>query len=164
MNMARSRIFPVALGILAGVILISTGGCKRPEPAKIIMNVDGKTFSDASILIDGKPAGRFTQTVITSDRKIYIDGVFSANLPPASQPAEEDTYSGCADSIIINGGDHTITLQGSNGESLQILAAVSPGYHLLAYSSDEKTVMWDGEKVNAEPGAKVTVGRKKGDK
>jgi len=160
MNMARSRIFPVALGILAGVILIFTGGCKRPEPAKIIINVDGKTFSDASILIDGKPAGRLTQTVITSDRKIYIDGVFSANLPPTGQSVEEDTYSGCADSIIIGRGDHAITLQGSNGESLQILAAVSPGYHLLAYSSDAKTVKWDSEKVNAEPGAKVTVGRK----
>lgn len=162
--MIRSRTFCVAFGILACVVLIFTGGCKRHEPAKIIMNVDGKTFSDASILIDGKPAGRLTQTVITSDRKIYIDGVFSANLPPAGQPAEEDTYSGCADSIIISGGDHTIILQGSNGESLQIQAAVSPGYHLLAYSSDEKMVKWDGEKVNAEPGAKVTVGHKKRNK
>ncbi|OPY79619.1 MAG: hypothetical protein A4E65_01788 [Syntrophorhabdus sp. PtaU1.Bin153] len=160
--MVRSRTFFVVLAVLAGAILMLTGGCKRSAPAKIILNVDGKTFSDASILIDGKPAGRLTQTVITADRKIYIDGVFSANLPPASQPVEGDTYSGCADSIIVGAGNHTISLQAPDGASLQILAAVSPGYHLLAYSSDEKTLKWDGEKVTAEPGAQVTVGRKKG--
>lgn len=162
MNMDKSRAFLFALvGILAGVVLIFAGGCKRPEPAKIIMNIDGKAFSDASILIDGKPVGRLTQTVITSDRKIYIDGVFSANLPPASEPVDGDTYAGCADSIIVSAGDHTISLQAPDGESLQILAAVSPGFHLLTYSSDEKMLKWDGEKVAAEPGAKITVGRKK---
>jgi len=72
MNMDKSRAFLFALvGILAGVVLIFAGGCKRPEPAKIIMNIDGKAFSDASILIDGKPVGRLTQTVITSDKDLY---------------------------------------------------------------------------------------------
>jgi hypothetical protein len=160
--MVRSRTFFVVLAVLAGAVLMFMAGCRRSEPAKIVLNVDGKTFSDASILIDGKPAGRLTQTVITADREIYIDGVFSADLPPASQPAEGDTYSGCADSIIVGAGEHAISLQAPDGVSLQIMAVVSPGYHLLTYSSDEKTLKWDGEKVAAEPGARVTVGRKKG--
>jgi hypothetical protein len=59
-------------------------------------------------------------------------------------------------------GDHTITLLASEGESFQIAATVSPGYHLMTYSQEKGTIKWDNETFKAIPGETITVKPKTG--
>jgi hypothetical protein len=66
------------------------------------------------------------------------------------------------DSIRLKPGDHTISLLASEGESLQIAATVSPGYHLIIYSQEKGTIKWDNETFKATPGEMITVKPKSG--
>lgn len=138
--------------------LLFAPGCKKPEPARIIFTIEGELFSGASLVIDGKPAGKFMQTLIKSDGKLYIDGIYNATLPPGHHDIPEgDAYSGTLDSLELMSGEHTIMLMTDDGKFLQIKAAVSPGRQLVTYFSDDGVLKWDGQKVNAAPGATVTI-------
>ena len=151
-NMDKKRVFTIILCIvLAQAVLLFTGGCKsKEENAQITFNMEGQEFSDAEISIDGKSVGRMEQTIIKSNGELYINGQLSATLPPGSpQIGEEDTYSGVLDSITLKPGNHTISLSSSEGKNLQITAVVSPGYHLVTYSSAQETIKWDNETVKA---------------
>ena len=160
--MNKTRAFVIILGILACVVLVVTSGCKsKEEPARITICIEGQDFSDAEIAIDGKAVGRFTQTIIRSNGDLYVDGKLIVRLPPDSpQRTDEDTYSGAFDSVMLQPGDHTITLQTSEGKCLQIAAAVSSGYHFITYSSENESIKWDNETLKATPGATVNINLK----
>ena len=178
MQMKKRKVLLI-LAVLANLLLILSGGCKPKEPARLTISVEGKEFSDSQISIDGTLAGRLTQTVTTRDGKIYIDGAFSGALPSMRRTVEgkthtnqdseggispdqdrkEDGYFGCADTIILKPGDHTIVLQGRDGETLQIVTNISPGYHLLTYSADKQQVKWDNQIFKPTPGGAVQLRR-----
>jgi len=164
MQMKKWKVLFI-LVVLANLVPVLSGGCKPKEPARVTISVEGKEFSDSQISIDGTIAGRLTQTVTTRDGKIYIDGVFSGVLPSMrravegktrtiqdseggvsqDQGREEDGYFGCADTITLKPGDHTIVLKGRDGETLQIVTNISPGHHLLTYSADKQQLKWDNQ-------------------
>jgi hypothetical protein len=167
------------LTVLANLVPVLFGGCKPKEPARLTISVEGKEFSDSQISIDGTLAGRLTQTVTTRDGKIYIDGALSGALPSMrrtvegktrtgqdseggvsqDQGREEDGYFGCADTIILKPGDHTIVLKGRDGETLQIVTNVSLGYHLLTYYADKQQVKWDNQMLKPTFGGAVQLRR-----
>jgi hypothetical protein len=137
-------------------MIVLGGGCKPQEPSKLTIVVEGKELSDAEIFIDGKPAGLLTQTIITEDGKIYIDGMLSAKLPPQHH-GERETYSGCAGSIVLKSGEHTITLRKSEVQPLQVVVNISPGHHLLTFLPEKALVKWDNTSFQIEPGKTVTI-------
>jgi hypothetical protein len=158
-DMDSKKAFTLILCIvLAQSVLLFTGGCKpKDNSARITFNVEGQEFSDAEISINGMSAGRMEQTIIKSNGELYINGKISATLPPGSpQIGKEDICSGVLDSITLKAGNHTISLS-SEGKSLQIAAVVSPGYHLVTYSSARETIKWDNETVKVIPGTTVTI-------
>jgi hypothetical protein len=158
--MNSKKLFTIILCIvLAQAVLLFAEGCKsKEENAQITFNVEGQEFSDAEISIDGKSVGRMEQTIIKTNGELYINGQFSATLPPGSpQIGQEDTCSGVLDSIILKTGDHVITLFSSEGKNLQIKAVVSPGYHLVNYSSAQETIRWDNETIKAIPGTTIII-------
>jgi len=146
----------LCLGIILSLLLLQ--GCKKPEPARIIIVVEGQLFSDAMVLVDGKQAGKLVQTLITPEGKLYIDGIHTATLPPGhSDIPESDDYEGTLDSMEMKAGEHTILLQTEDGKTLQIKADISPGRHLVTYLSDEEKLTWNTTKLEAAPGSTVTI-------
>ena len=158
--MDSKRLFTIILCIvLAQAVLLFAEGCKsKEENAQITFNIEGQEFSDAVVSIDGKSVGRMEQTIIKTNGELYINGQFSATLPPgSSQIVQEDTCSGVLDSITLKTGDHTIVLSSSEGKNLQIKAVVSPGYHLVNYSPAQETIRWDNETIKAIPGTTIII-------
>ena len=158
--MDSKRLFTIILCIvLAQAVLLFTEGCKsKEENAQITFNIEGQEFSDAEVSIDGKSVGRMEQTIIKTNGELYINGQLSATLPPGSpQIGQEDTCSGILDSVTLKTGDHIIALSSSEGKNLQIKAVISPGYHLVTYSSAQETIKWDNETVKAIPGTTIII-------
>ena len=123
-----------------------------------VLAVDGQLFSDALVIIDGKQAGKLTQTLIKPDGSLYIDGILTAKLPPGhADIPEENDYQGTIDSLEVKAGEHTILLQTEDGKTLEITASVPPGRHLVTYFSDEETLTWNNIKLKAAAGASVNV-------
>ncbi len=155
------RLFPrrpvvLFLGIL--LVFLSTGGCKKPEPARIILVVEGEPFSDALVIIDGNQAGKLVQTLIKPDGRLFIDGIYNATLPPGpGDIPETDDFQGTIDSLELKAGEHTILLQAEEGKMLQIKADIPPGRHFVTYLSDEGKLTWNNTKVDAAPGTTVNV-------
>jgi hypothetical protein len=157
--MDKRETFTIILCIVPALAILLFGGCKpKDNTARITFNVEGQEFSDAEISIDNKSAGLMEQTIIKPNGELYINGQLSATLPPGSpQIGKEDSCSGVLDSITLKAGNHTISLSSAEGKTLQIAAVVSPGYHLVTYSSSGETITWDNETVKAIPGAPVTI-------
>jgi hypothetical protein len=158
--MNSKRLFTIIFCIvLAQAVLLFAEGCKsKEENARITFNIEGQEFSDAVVSIDGKSVGRMEQTIIKTNGELYINGQFSAMLPPGSpQIGQEDTCSGILDSITLKAGDHVIALSSSEGKTLQIKAVVSPGYHLVNYSPAQETIRWDNETIKAIPGTTIII-------
>lgn len=149
------RIF-VCLGI--ALLLLSSAGCRKPEPARVILLVEGQLFSGALVIIDGKEAGKLTQTLIKPDGKLFIDGIYSVTLPPGHRDIpEEDDYEGTLDSLALKAGEHTILLETNDGKTLQITADIPPGRHLVTYLSDDGKLTWNNTKLDAAPGTTVII-------
>ncbi len=155
------RLLPLkSIALFLGILLsfLSLGGCRKPEPARVILAVDGEMFSDALVIIDGKQAGKLTQTLIKPDGNLYIDGILTAKLPPGhGDIREKDDYQGTIDSLELMAGAHTILLQTEDGKTLQITARIPPGRHLVTYLSNEETLTWNSAKLKAPPGSSVNV-------
>jgi hypothetical protein len=155
------RLLPLKfIALFLGIILLflSPGGCKKPEPARIILAVDGELFSDALLIIDGKQAGKLTQTLVKPDGSLYIDGIVTAKLPPGHRDIpESNDYQGTIDSLEVKAGEHIILLQTEDGKTLEITASIPPGLHLVTYRSDEETLTWNNIKLKAPAGSSVNV-------
>jgi len=155
------RLLPLkSISLFLGILLslFPLGGCKKPEPARIILAGDGQLFSDALVIVDGKQAGKLTQTLIKPDGSLYIDGILTAKLPPGhADIPEENDYQGTIDSLEVKAGEHTILLQTEDGKTLEITASVPPGRHLVTYFSDEETLTWNNIKLKAAAGSSVNV-------
>ncbi len=152
------KTITIALCFAIVLSLASAQGCKKPEPARIIFAVEGELFSDALVFLDGNQAGKLTQTLITADGKLYIDGILNVTLPPGHRDIpEEDDYTGSLDSFELKPGEHIIMLQTDEGKTLRIKANVTPGRHLVTYLGDEQVLRWNDVKLQAAPGTTVTV-------
>jgi hypothetical protein len=154
----KKRVIIILMIIAMHAVLIMTEGCKpKDKTACLTFNVEGEELSDAEVSIDNKPIGCLEQTVIKSNGELFINGQFSATLPPGSPLiGEEDIWSGVLDSVTLNTGTYTISLS-SKGKTLQINAFVSPGYHLMTYFPAEQKIKWDAEVVTAALGSPVTI-------
>ena len=154
---------PISLVILttAVALLICAGGCrKKEEPVKLIITVEGAEFSDAAVTIDGKSVGRLTQTLTKANGELYVDGQLITTRPVAENQEEadqEDSYSGTLDSIALTPGEHTIDLSLPDGKYFQLKVGIKPGYHQLAYLSDEGTAKWDGKPFTVTVGGSITI-------
>ena len=145
------------------VFLFLAGGCSRSkDPAKLILNIDGQEFSNAQIYIDGKPVGRFTQTVMKPNGELFIDGIFHAKLPPRETQAEEDVCSGTFDSLTLPLGNHTFAYLSSGGKRLEFAADIVSGYHLVTYFSEKESIKWGDELFQVAPGHSLTIKLKGG--
>lgn len=157
----KGTLYVICCSITLTVLFI-TGGCKQKDrTAHITFNVEDQEFSDAEISIDGVSVGRMEQTLIKPNGELYINGQFTANLPPKSpEIGKEDIYSGVLDSIRLKSGKHTIAIVSQKGKQLQIEADVSPGYHLLTLFPAEGTIKWDKETIKAVPGTTIAIKNK----
>jgi hypothetical protein len=156
MSYSRAIIF----GVLSIAIALSLAGwgCKKPDPARIMVQIEGEAFSDALLFIDGKQVGKLVRTFITTDGKLFIDDIYTVTLPPGHKdiPAE-DKYTGALDSLQIKPGTYQIVLQTVDGRSLQINASLKPGMNIIDYNSDEQTIYWNNNKIKTAPGSTATL-------
>ena len=159
--MMRTRIFIFIFIILCGTITNLCGGCKHQEPSKLAIVIEGKELSDAEIFIDGKPAGRLTQTIIRADGKIFINGTLAAKMPYQNYVREGDTYSGCSDTLDITSGKHTVTIRKREAPPIQVVVNISPGHHLLTFLPERDLVKWDNMSFQIGPGRTVTIASEK---
>lgn len=156
--MSRARL--IVFGILALALVLSAAGlgCKKPEPARLMVQVEGELFSDAFLSINGKQTGKLTRTLIKADGQLSIDGAPTVKLPPGHRDIpQQDQYSGTLDSLEITSGTYMILLQTQDGKSLQIKASLKPGLNIVDYNSDEQIVKWNNQKISAAPGTTVTL-------
>jgi hypothetical protein len=152
--MLYSRVIIFALLFIAIALSLAGWGCKKPDPARVMVQVEGEAFSDALVFINGKQVGKLVRTFITTDGKLFIDDVYTITLPPGHQDIPEaDKYTGALDSLQIKPGTYPIVLQTVDGRSLQINASLKPGMNIIDYHSDEQTIYWNNNKIKAAPGA-----------
>ena len=157
------RIISLSLVCVLAVLLFCVGGCRKAkEPAKIILNIDGQEFSDAQIFIDGKPEGRFTQTIIKPNGELFIDGVLQAKMPQREAQQEEDVCSGAFDSLTMPLGNHTFAYLSSGGKRLEFAVDIVPGYHLVTYFPEKETIKWGDESFQISPGQSLALKLKGG--
>ncbi len=135
--MSHMRI--IIFTILSLVIILSITGCKKPEPARLMVQVEGELFSDALLSVNGKQAGKLTKTLIKADGQLFIDDIYTVTLPPGHKDIpEQDQYSGALDSLEIKSGTHTVLLQTQDGRTIQINASLKSGLNVIVYNSDQQ--------------------------
>jgi len=156
-DMIRATLCIFISIILCGIIMNLCGGCKRQEPSKLTIVVEGRELSDAEVIIDEKSAGRLTQTIIMPDGKIYIDGILVAKGHHQNHVRQGDTYSGCTGSLDLSSGKHTIILRKKEIQPLTFVVSTLPGHHLLTYFPEKDLVKWDNTSFQVGPGRKVTI-------
>lgn len=129
---------------------------KKSDPARFLINVDGKLFSDAMVIINGKQAGKMMQTLIQPDGQLFIDGQYTATLPAGHHDIPDDArYSGALDSVRLEPGQHTIILRDDDGHSLQVTVRCLSGLHTITYNSDTHILNWNSLKVSALAGETI---------
>ena len=148
--MSHMRI--IIFTILSLVIILSITGCKKPEPARLMVQVEGELFSDALLSVNGKQAGKLTKTLIKADGQLFIDDIYTVTLPPGHKDIpEQDQYSGALDSLEIKSGTHTVLLQTQDGRTIQINASLKSGLNVIVYNSDQQILKFNDAKMNAAP-------------
>lgn len=157
----KKQFIIASLFVALGIAALFIGGCRKSEPARLTIAVQGKDLSDADVFVDDKPLGRLTQTIITTDGKIYINGIFAASSRIVDNDRQADLYSGCSDSINLASGRHTITLSRGGSQPLNITVDISPGYHLLSYFPQKAQVTWDQTTAQVGSGSTVVIASEK---
>lgn len=148
----------VVFGMLCLVTILFITGCKKPEPARLLVEVDGELFSDAVLLLDGIRAGKLIKTLIKGDGQLFIDDIYTVTLPPGHRDIPvEDQYTGTLDSLELKSGTHLILLQTEDGNSLQINASLKPGINIITYNSDEQLIKWNNTTIRAASDSTVTL-------
>jgi hypothetical protein len=140
-----------------GFMTILSGGCKTQEPAYLIIAVEGQELSDAEVVIDDKSVGVLTQTIITADGKIYIDGVLAARGHRDDNAKRNDRVSGCSSTFSLTSGKHAIILLGKKTQSLTVVAHIMPGHHMLTFFSDKNLITWNGKHISIGIERRVTI-------
>ena len=137
---------------------VTINGCKKPEPARLMVQIEGELFSDAILSIDGKQVGKLTRTLIKTDGRLFIDNVYTVTLPPDHKdiPAE-DQCTGALDSLEMKAGKYTILLKTEDGQTLQINATLVSGLNLIIYDVDGQILKLNNARTNAAPGSTVTL-------
>lgn len=155
MTHTRSKIF---LFLLVLLMAASMAGCKKPEPARLMVQIEGELFSDAILSIDGKQVGKLTKTLIKTDGRLFIDDVYTVTLPPDHKdiPAE-DQCTGALDSLEMKAGKYTILLRTENGQTVQVNATLVSGLNLIVYDVEGQMLRLNDSKTNAAPGSTVTL-------
>jgi hypothetical protein len=140
-----------------GAMTILSGGCTTQEPAYLIIVVEGQELSDAEVFIDDQSVGVLTQTIITADGKIYIDGVLAARGRRDDNAERNDRVSGCSSTLSLTSGKHAIILLGKKTQPLTVVAHIMPGHHMLTFFSDKNLVTWNGKHFTIGPERKVII-------
>jgi hypothetical protein len=154
MSHVRTKIIILVLSL---IVVAAIAGCKKPEPAQLMVRVEGELLSDALLWIDGKQVGKLTQTVIKTDGQLFIDDKYIVTLPPGHKDIpSQDQCSGAFESLELKSGKCVILLQTEDGKSLQINATLVPGMNTIAYDADQQTVKLKDAKMKAAPGSTVT--------
>lgn len=144
------------------VVILSMAGCKKPEPARLMIHVEGELFSNALLFVDGNQVGKLTQTLIKPGGELFIDDVHTATLPADHKNIpDEDQYTGALDSLEIKSGTHTLLLQTDDGRSLEIKTALPPGMTIITYYADKHLLKCNQSSVEAGPGSVVTLDARK---
>lgn len=148
--MVRVRFLIGVLIILYGTASIFAVGCKKQEPAKLTITIEGKELSNAQVYVDEKYVGSLTQTIIAADGGVYIDGKLAARLNSHDSGHSADTYTGCSDPILLASGKHTIILQKDEVQPLKAVLNISSGYHLLTIVPEKGLVKWDQKTIQID--------------
>ena len=155
--MPRTRTKVLSL-ILSLLVIFAIAGCKKPGPARLMVQVEGELFSDALLWIDGKQAGKLTKTVIKTDGQLFIDDKYTVTLPPDHKDIpSEDQCTGTLDSLEMKPGKYVILLQTEEGKSLQINAELVSGLNAISYYSGQQVLKLNNAKMKAVPGTTVTL-------
>lgn len=149
-NMVRVRFLIGVFIILYGTASIFVVGCKKQEPAKLTIMIEGKELSDAQVYIDEKYVGSLTQTIIAADGGVYIDGKLAARLHSHDSGHSTDTYTGCSDLVLLASGKHTIVLQKIEVQPLKAVLNISSGYHLLTIVPEKGLAKWDQKTIQID--------------
>jgi hypothetical protein len=131
-------------------LLIAVANC-NPARSGLYLDVIGKEFADATVVIDGKAIGKMRLSVTPKeDRSIQPS---NTNKSGNSQ----QTYSGSIEYLSLSPGAHEIILQASTGRRLEIEAEVPAGENYVSYSSDKRILRWNDKVYNVTPGERVKV-------
>lgn len=159
--MVKRKIIIFFLYIFCGTLIILIGGCKKQEPARLTITVEGRELSDAHLFIDDKQVGSLTQTIIAADGMVYVNGKFTARMHHQDNNKGLDIYAGCSDPIHLNAGKHTIILQKNEIQPLKVVVSVQPGYHLLTILSEKALVKWGQKTIPIDSTNTVTISSEK---
>ena len=155
MSHVRTKIIILVFGL---IVIAAIAGCTKPEPARLMVLVQGELFSDALLWIDGKQVGKLTQTVIKTDGQLFIDDKYVVTLPPGHKDIpSQDQCTGALDSLELKTGKYIILLQTEDGKSLQIHATLASGLNTITYDPDQQIIKLNDAKMNAAPGSTVTL-------
>jgi hypothetical protein len=143
--------------VLSLIVIAAIAGCKKPDPARLMVQVEGELFSDALLWIDGKQVGKLTKTLIKTDGQLFIDDVYRLTLPPGHKDIpSQDQCTGALDSLELKPGKYSILLQTEDGKSLQIDATLASGLNTITYDPDQQILKLNDAKMKAAPGSTVT--------
>lgn len=148
--MSTKKFIIILLFILCGTAIILITGCKKQEPARLTIAVEGRELSDALLIIDDKQIGSLTQTIIAADGGVYIDGKLAARLHSHDNGHPTGFYTGCSDPILLASGKHTIVLQKSDAQPLKVVLDISSGYHLLTIVPEKRLIKWDHKTIQID--------------
>ncbi len=155
MSRTRTKIILILLSL---IVAAAIAGCKKPEPARLMVQVEGQLFSDALLWIDGKQVGKLTKTEINTDGQLFIDNKYTVTLPPGHKDIpSQDQCTGALDSLELKPGKYVILLQTEEGKSLQINARLVSGLNTMVYYSDQQVLKLNDAKTKAAPGSTVTL-------
>lgn len=144
--------------ILPLFVILALAGCKKPDSARLMVQVEGELFSDALLWIDGKQVGKLTRTVIKTDGQLFIDDKYMVTLPPGHKDIpSQDQCTGVLDSLEMRPGKYVILLQTEDGKSLQVHATLASGLNTITYDPYQQILKLNDVKMKAAPGSTVTL-------
>ena len=151
----RTKIFLILLPLF---VILALTGCRKPEPARLMVQIEGELFSDALLWIDGRQVGKLTKTTIKTDGQLFMDDQYMVTLPPGHKDIpSQDQCTGTLDSLELKPGKYVLLLHAGDGQSLQLNATLASGINAITYDSVQQIVKLNDAKMKAAPGTTVTL-------